>query len=106
MIRLRTFLPTAAFVSMLLASAQAQAQTFDPRGFVDRWKKEAAIERKMVLAEVRGELGLVKKPLAPDWTPRKWGKGELEVKDGVPVLRLEGTPEEMGEQQGHLVGQE
>jgi hypothetical protein len=106
MIRLRTLLPAGLLASVAFLTGSVEAQTFDARGFYERWKKESAIERKLIVAEVRGELGLVKRPLPPDWTPRKWGKGELEVKDGVPVLRVEGTPAEMGEQQGHLVGRE
>lgn len=74
--------------------------------FVERWRKEAAIERHMALAEVRGILGLYEAPAKPDWSARTSGKGRLEVLRGVPVLRLEGTPEEMGEQAGHLVGHE
>ncbi|MEZ0227679.1 MAG: C45 family autoproteolytic acyltransferase/hydrolase, partial [Planctomycetota bacterium] len=42
----------------------------------------------------------------PDWTARTWKKGSLEVVDGVPILRLEGTPEEMAEQHARLLGQE
>src|SRR4051812_38404372 len=74
-------------------------------GFFERLRKESAIERKMVLAEVRGELHLVKRPPPPDWRPRSWKKSSLEVQDGVPILRLEGTPEEMAEQHAHLLGE-
>lgn len=73
---------------------------------LERMRKEAAIERHMALAQVRGLLGLYPAPAKPDWSPRTSGKGRLEVVDGVPVLRLEGTPEEMGEQAGKLVGRE
>ena len=36
--------------------------------------------------------------------PGKHGKGELKFVKGVPVLFLEGTPEEIGTQQGKIVG--
>jgi predicted choloylglycine hydrolase len=37
------------------------------------------------------------------YTEGKHGKGELRVINGLPVLIVEGTPEEMGEQAGQLV---
>jgi predicted choloylglycine hydrolase len=74
--------------------------------FLERLRHESAIERRMAAAEVRGMLGLYKKPARPDWSARTYKKGSLEVKDGVPILRLAGTPEEMAEQHAHLVGKE
>jgi hypothetical protein len=84
----------------------SQLASNDPVSVLERWRKEAGMERHLALATLRGTLGLYERPAAPDWTPRTAGKGRLEVVHGVPVLRLEGTPEEMGEQAGKLVGRE
>jgi hypothetical protein len=91
---------------LLLVVLLALAGTARADGFLERLRKESAIERKMVLAEVRGQLHLYKKPAPPDWSARTWKKGKLEVQDGVPILRLEGTPAEMAEQHAHLLGKE
>ena len=97
----------AALASLTLASrAQAQPATSEIQRIYQRWRKEAAIERKMVMAEVRGELAILNRPAPPDWAERSYKKGKLEVVHGVPVLRLEGTPEEMAEQHAHLAGHE
>lgn len=108
MLRLRLLaLALVSLAGSALLAAPARAQSLaDARHFVERWRKEATIERKMVLAEVRGELGLYRKPAPPDWSTRSYKKGRLELVHGVPVLRLEGTREEMAEQQAHLVGSE
>lgn len=91
---------------LVLVLALATPVLAQDGGLLERVKKESAIERRMALAEIRGSLGLYKKPEPADWSPREHGKGRLEVKDGVPVLHLEGTPEEMGEQHGKLLGRE
>jgi predicted choloylglycine hydrolase len=99
------------FVLVLGWSASAAADPEDRRPWDclrERWSQvraEAAIESAMVRAELRGRLG--PQPPAPDWTPRRHGKGRLELgPGGVPILHLEGTPEEMGAQHGALVRRE
>jgi hypothetical protein len=53
------------------------------------------------------EAGAAGATAAPAWTPRTHGKGRLEVlPSGLAVLHLAGTPEEMGEQHGTLLGAE
>src|SRR5688572_18509172 len=75
------------------------------RDFWERVRSESRIESRMVLGTVRGLLA--SPPLAPDWTPRSHGKGRLERgPGGLPILYLEGTPEEMGEQHGVLLKRE
>lgn len=106
MLRLRLVALALLASVALAASARAQGSLDDARHIYERWKKEAAIERKMVLAEVRGELHLYERPAPPDWSERSWKKGRLEVRSGVPILRLEGTPEEMAEQHARLLGKE
>jgi predicted choloylglycine hydrolase len=69
------------------------------------WRKESGIERNMVLGQLRGMLA--PQPVKADWTPRREGKGRLEQgPGGVPILYLEGTPEEMGHQHGTLLKRE
>ena len=107
-----TIAPCLIVLSALATSAHAgdaapdTRSRNDPASFFDRMKKESAIERRMIWTQVKGMLGLYQHPLAPDWSPRAAGKGRLEIVRGVPVLHLEGTPEEMGEQAGKLVGRE
>lgn len=73
--------------------------------FAKQWRAEFGIERSLVLGQLRGMTG--KQPPAPDWTPRTAGKGRLERgPGGVPILYLEGTPEEMGRQHGTLLKNE
>jgi hypothetical protein len=97
----------ALIASATLAGvARADGPDQENEGFVARWRREGAIERRMVMAELRGELRLYKRPAPPSWSERAYKKGRLEVVEGVPVLRLEGTPEEMAEQHAHLVGLE
>jgi hypothetical protein len=68
---------------------------------------EMGIERRMVAAELRGRLGLNGRPENPDWSPRSCGNGRLENgPGGIPIVHLEGTPEERGEQRGRLLGAE
>ena len=105
-------LPIVA-VAIACIAPQARAQEGpsgqtrnDPRTILKRLESENGFERRLALVEVKARLGLVKKPAPPRWTPRTSGKGRLDIVKGVPVLRLEGTPEEMGEQAGTLVGEE
>lgn len=73
--------------------------------FAKQWRAEFGIERSLALGQLRGMTG--KQPPAPDWTPRSAGKGRLERgPGGVPILYLEGTPEEMGRQHGTLLKSE
>lgn len=73
----------------------------------ERWRHESAIEGRMIMADLRGRLGLNGRPPVADWTPRQAGKGRLERgPNGIPIVRLEGTPEERGEQHGRLLGRE
>lgn len=75
------------------------------RNSVRRLRRELGIERAMVEAQLRGLLS--PRPAPPDWTPRRSGRGSLELgPGGVPILRLEGTPEEMGRQHGELLRDE
>jgi hypothetical protein len=106
MLRPRLVILALLATSALASRAQAQPSMSELQRIYQRWRKESAIERKMVMAEVRGELGILDRPAAPDWTERSYKKGRLEVVHGVPILRLEGTPEEMAEQQAHLAGNE
>ncbi|HZU96979.1 MAG TPA: C45 family peptidase [Planctomycetota bacterium] len=102
----RTLLALALLLLPLAPRAHAQSILDEPRKFVERLRKESRIERKMALGEIRGVLGFYKRPAPPDWSERTWKKGKLEVVHGVPVLRLEGTPEEMAEQHAHLLKKE
>lgn len=73
--------------------------------FSKQWRAEFGIERSLALGQIRGMAG--KQPPAPDWTPRVAGKGRLERgPGGVPILYLNGTPEEMGAQHGTLLKNE
>lgn len=72
------------------------------RGLWDRVRAESGIESRMALGHLRGLFSVP--PAPPDWTPRQHGRGRLEQgPGGVPILYLEGTPEEMGEQHGVLL---
>src|SRR5271163_1522244 len=103
----QVLLALALLASLPVArEARAQSPIDEARHFVDRWRKESRIERKMVMADLRGMLGFFKKPAPPDWSERTYGKGQLEVIQGVPILRIAGTPEEMAAQEAHLVGKE
>lgn len=83
----------------------ARAGEDDLRSFLDRVRAEQGIEARMAVGHVRGLLAPAPPP--PDWTPRRHGKGRLERgPGGVPLLFLEGTPEEMGEQHGALLKDE
>jgi hypothetical protein len=93
-------------MSLVALAAPASAK---PReglaGLWDRIRAEQGIETRMALGEVRGLLAPA--PAPPDWTPRRHGRGRLERgPGGVPILYLEGTPEEMGEQHGALLAGE
>lgn len=102
----------AGFISccaLALATASPAAADPDPRealrDFWARVRAEQGIETRMALGHVRGLLA--PPPPAPDWTPRAHGRGRLERgPGGVPILHLEGTPEEMGEQHGALLRDE
>lgn len=103
--------PRAGFISLgalILVAAPAAADP-DPREALrELWARvraEQAIEVRMALGHVRGLLA--PPPPPPDWTPRRHGRGRLERgPGGVPILHLEGTPEEMGEQHGALLRDE
>lgn len=72
------------------------------RGLWDRVRAESGIESRMALGHLRGLFSVP--PARPDWSPRQHGRGRLEQgPGGVPILYLEGTPEEMGEQHGALL---
>ena len=97
---------------LLLVAAPALADDPKPKSrreeVRDAWKlfwAERRIENTMVLGHLRGLLS--RRPPAPDWTPRVAGKGRLERgPGGIPILFLEGTPEEMGTQHGTLLRNE
>jgi hypothetical protein len=94
--------PLAALSVLALLAAPAAADEGPVEAFVQRVRAESAIESRMVAGYVRGVLG--PQPAPPDWTPRTHGKGRLERgPGGVPVLHLEGTPDEIGEQHGALL---
>ena len=87
-----------------LSRAEAQEAPPSPEAKA-QWDAEVGIERALAEAQVRGMLG--KKPPAADWTPRRAGEGRLERgPEGVPILYLRGTPEEMGRQHGTLLKNE
>lgn len=101
----------ASFISLGALALVASSAAADPgprealREFWDRVKAEQGIEARMALGHVRGLLA--PPPPPPDWTPRTHGRGRLERgPGGVPILYLEGTPEEMGEQHGALLRDE
>ncbi len=99
-------LAPAGLALALIALAAAPAAAGDPLTELrDAWRRlreEHGIERAMIRAHLRGILG--PQPPAPDWTPRTAGRGQLERgPGGVPILYLEGTPEEMGRQHGELL---
>lgn len=104
----------ASFISiggLALAVTWAAPVAADPgprdalRELWERIRAEQGIETRMALGHVRGLLAPA--PAAPDWTPRRHGRGRLERgPGGTPILHLEGTPEEMGEQHGALLREE
>ncbi|MGE0707661.1 MAG: C45 family autoproteolytic acyltransferase/hydrolase [Planctomycetota bacterium] len=96
-------------LTLALPAAALAAPRKDPlerlRDGVNLWRQELRIETTMVAAHLRGMLG--PQPAAADWTPRSAGKGRLvRGPEGVPILYLEGTPEEMGRQHGLLLKRE
>ncbi|HBP19322.1 MAG TPA: hypothetical protein DEA08_16220 [Planctomycetes bacterium] len=112
-------LAVALLPLLLAAPALAQERSLPPaderagpresrnsiRNSLRRLRRELGIERSMVEAQLRGMLG--RRPPAPDWRPRRSGRGRLERgPGGVPILHLEGTPEEMGRQHGELLRDE
>lgn len=97
------------FVFLSLAGPASAQQPQRPRdllrGLWERVRAESRIESRMALGHVRGLLAPA--PAPPDWSPRRHGRGRLERgPGGVPILHLEGTPEEMGEQHGALLRSE
>ncbi|RMG08764.1 MAG: hypothetical protein D6731_21155 [Planctomycetota bacterium] len=98
----------AVLLAFLLAAPSSAGPT---RGWLERlrkdasrWRREAATERALVLAQARGLLA--RRPPPPDFAPRRCGAGSLRWVRGVPVLTLVGTPEEMGRQHGTLLREE
>ena len=80
------------------------------RSFRERLKglrKEQRMERRLVLSELRGALRNLVDPVKPSWREAKHGKGSLSLgPGGLPILRLRGTPEEIGAQHGTLLKRE
>jgi hypothetical protein len=105
---MRAIAPLSALLLLALTTPAARADDGLREAWRDFWARvraEGRIESRMALGEVRGWIAAP--PAAPDWTPRRHGKGSLERgPGGVPILRLEGTPEEMGEQHGALLKDE
>jgi len=104
--------------------ADVQIELAQP-GFADpwpeeKWKLKSAQGEKIqtvarshlthFLKVALGMFGEKIRPLGPATGERRLvareGKGRLEMIDGTRVLFLEGTPEEMGQQQGKLLGKE
>src|SRR2546430_16378465 len=57
-------------------------------------------------ATPRGDAGGGDEVPPPVAKPRRPGKGLVETVEGVRVVHLSGTPEEMGEQMGTLLGED
>lgn len=99
-------------LALCCSSSLAAAQDEKPskpedemRAALELFKVETGIERNLLLGQMRGMLG--PRPPKADWTPRRSGKGRLERgPGGVPILYVEGTPEEIGAQHGALLKNE
>lgn len=110
--RTRALLFTVPF--LLLATGVAHADEGERRRpslrdlirkGIKQLRVESTIERVMALGHLRGLFS--PRPPRADWTPRTHKKGRLERgPGGVPILYLEGTPAEMGEQHGALLKNE
>src|SRR5262245_18824745 len=93
--------------SNVARSSRAREERATFERFLDGVSHESAIERRMVLAELRCRLGIERRPAPPDWSERSHGTGRLVRGPGsIPIVHLEGTPEERGEQHGKLLGNE
>jgi isopenicillin-N N-acyltransferase like protein len=69
--------------------------------------REGQLELRLARAHIRGALKNVLRPLKPRWKLGKVGQGSLTMGPGkIPILRVKGTPEEMGFQQGKLLRNE
>lgn len=98
-------LPLLAALLLAAPTARAEGPLEELEAAWRRVQAEGRIESRMVRGYLRGLLG--PRPAAPDWTPRAHGKGRLERgPGGVPIVHLAGTPEEIGEQHGKLLGRE
>ncbi|HRQ90619.1 MAG TPA: C45 family autoproteolytic acyltransferase/hydrolase, partial [Bacteroidia bacterium] len=87
------------------------ASTWTPSDEVLEVADRVALSHLVRCAEVLGKQIGAKTPPLPEATGRRElvatsGKGRLENHDGVRVLFLTGTPEEMGRQQGELLREE
>ena len=111
----RTPLRTLTLALLLALSATpSQAQDADrarpePRrpSLLERLRAQRGewrLELKLAAAQLRGTLEQGLHKLEPSWKPATHGRGSLSLgPGGLPILRLKGSPEEMGEQHGVLL---
>jgi isopenicillin-N N-acyltransferase like protein len=82
----------------------------DPKTLGDRIKatgRETQMELKLATAHLRGALRNAFRPIKPRWKVGTVGAGSLKMGPGkIPILRVKGSPEEMGFQQGKLLSHE
>lgn len=74
---------------------------------VKAMQRETQMELKLAGAHLRGAARNALRPLKPKWKLGREGEGSLTMGPGkIPILRVKGTPEEMGYQQGKLLRRE